>query len=69
MVTVLRERQISAEELFRMADLSGDGSIDIDELKSCLKGIGGCQEKELHAIRTYLDIDGNGDIDEDEFLL
>jgi len=68
MITILRERNISADELFRMADTSGDGKIELEELKICLKGIGGCQEKELHAIRGFLDIDGNGDIDENEFM-
>ena len=54
-----------------MADTSADLQVDIDELKICLKGIGGTsiQEKELHAIRNFLDLDGNGEISEDEFIL
>ena len=41
MVKVLRERNISFDTLFKEADSSGDGQLDLNELKSFLEKIGG----------------------------
>ena len=51
-----------------MTDVSNDGSIDTLELKQVLNSLGEFQEKELHSIKTFFDIDNNGSIDEDEFM-
>ena len=67
LVKVLIDRNISNDELFRMIDVSNDGDISIMELKAELKKFGDFQEKELHAIRKFFDLDHNGSIDEKEF--
>lgn len=69
LVSVLRKKQIENDVLFSMADSSGDGRIDVLELKMLLKShIGEFHEKELHAIKKYFDIDNEGQIEESEFL-
>jgi Ca2+-binding EF-hand superfamily protein len=69
LVKVLRDRSIAHDELFRMIDASGDGIIDIIELKDVLKTFGDFHEKELHTIKKFFDIDNNGDIEEPEFMM
>ena len=69
LVKILRERNLAFEELFKKADTSGDGLIDLLELKAFLDDFGGFQEKELHSIKNYLDIDKDGSIDKKEFLI
>ena len=69
LIKVLRERDIADDELFRMIDYSGDGAIDIMELKEVLKTFGDFHEKELHTIKKFFDIDNNGDISEPEFMM
>ena len=69
LIKVLRDRSIAKDELFRMIDSSGDGTIDILELKQVLKSFGDFHEKELHSIKKFFDIDNNGDIDESEFIM
>ena len=52
-----------------MADSSGDGNLDLMELKECLtKAVGGFTVDELFAIIAYIDENGDGDIDKAEFL-
>ena len=68
MIKILRDKKLSAEKLFGEADSSGDGSLDLLELKECLYNIGGFSEKELGAIMNYMDIDGDGNIDRREFI-
>ena len=67
LIKVTRDRRIKNDELFRMIDSSGDGKIDLKELKEVLKSFGDFQEKELFAIQKYFDIDGDGTIEEKEF--
>jgi len=50
MVKVLRERKLTFDELFLEADTSGDGIIDLAELKVFLDKLGGFHKKELHSI-------------------
>ena len=68
MIKKIRERDLTIEKMFELADTSGDGVLDIMEMKQCLTEIGGFSGKELHAITTYLDIDKDGNIDKNEFF-
>ena len=38
---VLKEKGITDPELYAKADTSGDGDLDLDELRDCLEKIGG----------------------------
>jgi len=67
MVKILRERKVTFDELFIEADTSGDGIIDLLELKVFLDNLGGFQEKELHSLKNYLDIDKDGSIEKKEW--
>ena len=69
LVNILREKNIDTKRLFKMIDQSGDGKIDVLELKTVLKeSVGNFHEKELHAIKKYFDIDNDGHIEENEFF-
>lgn len=50
MYSVIKSRQISHDELFRMTDVSNDGGIDMSELRDVLLQFGNIQEKEILAI-------------------
>ena len=67
-IRVIRQSNISVEGLFKEADTSGDGNIDLIELKDCLKKHGGFSDKELEAIMKFMDVDGDGAIDKKEYL-
>ena len=68
LIKIIRERKITDAELFSKSDKSGDGVIDLTELKECLETFEGFTEKELNSIMMYMDIDGDGSIDKIEFL-
>lgn len=56
-------------QLFGYCDKDGSGSIDKEELGSVMHELGkDLSEEELSALMEQLDVDGNGDIDFDEFL-
>lgn len=50
MYEVMKSRQVSHDELFRMTDVSNDGGIDMSELRDVLLSFGSIQEKEILAI-------------------
>jgi EF-hand domain pair len=56
-------------QLFRYCDKDGSGSIDKEELGSVMHELGrDLSPDELTTLMNQLDVDGNGDIDFDEFL-
>ena len=67
-VKVVRDKGITDEKLFSKADANNEGEVDMKALKVCLENLKGLTEKELSQIMTYIDVDGDGTIDRDEFL-
>tara|TARA_B110001450_G_C17324235_1_gene360692 strand:+ start:304 stop:498 length:195 start_codon:yes stop_codon:yes gene_type:complete len=51
-----------------MADVSGDGEMSTLEMKEVIASLEPFQEKELHSIFTYFDVDRSGTISELEFM-
>ena len=68
LVKVLNEKGIAPDDLYRFIDTSNDGEIDTLELKQALQSFGEFQEKELHTIKIFFDLDNSGSISEREFL-
>ena len=73
LVGIIREyvisKNISFERAFDLFDVNRDGSITISELKSVLRSLmqGNVREVELDRAVRYLDVDGNGSIQFEEF--
>tara|TARA_B110000285_G_scaffold128972_1_gene145188 strand:+ start:1388 stop:1627 length:240 start_codon:yes stop_codon:yes gene_type:complete len=66
---MLDERKITHDEFYRMADVNNDGDMSTLEMKEVIASIDQTfQEKELHSIFTYFDVDRSGSITEDEFM-
>jgi len=65
----IRKTVKDVQTAFRQFDKNGDGSIDKNELTSSLKSSGGnFSQKEIDVIFSAADIDGNGEIDYEEFI-
>lgn len=71
MVEKFTEEQIEEfREIFSMYDEDGGGSISTEELGKVMRNLGqNPTEEELKDIIAEIDIDGNGEVDFDEFLL
>ena len=67
----LSEQQIrDYKEAFSIFDKDGDGTITIHELSTVLQSLGqNPTEEELEEIIREVDIDGNGEVDFNEFVL
>lgn len=69
LIKMLDERKITHDEFYRMADVNNDGDMSTLEMKEVIASIDQTfQEKELHSIFTYFDVDRSGSITEDEFM-
>jgi hypothetical protein len=42
--------------------------IDTDEIKAVLKSIGDFRERDLHAVKRFFDLDGDGVVSLEEFI-
>jgi len=63
-------QKIEYKEAFAIFDKNGDGSISRDELKVVLDALGtNTTEENLDKLIMEVDMDNNGEIDYDEFLL
>lgn len=68
MLTILRDRNISQQELFRSCDVNNDGDINIKELETVLTGISAeFYQKDTQAIHNFFDIDKNNHCSQQEF--
>jgi Ca2+-binding EF-hand superfamily protein len=66
---ILKERNISHQELFRSCDVNNDGNITIRELENVIQGISPeFYLKETQAIHNFFDIDRNGLCSEKEYM-
>jgi len=67
---ILSPEQVAEfKEAFNLFDKNGDGSITISELETVMRSLGQTPTKdELAAMIKSVDVDGNGEIDFDEFL-
>ena len=69
-MATLRRRRISFEELFRSCDLDNSGKISSQELSKVIQALSSdFSIKEVFYIKSFLDIDKSGEINENEFLL
>ena len=69
LIKTLDDRKITHDEFYRMADVNNDGDMSTLEMKEVIASIDQTfQEKELHSIFTYFDVDRSGSITEDEFM-
>jgi len=65
---ILKERDLSAVEVFNSCDVDRSGTMKIDELAKFIEGISrDFKQKEAFALMRYLDVDNNGSIDKAEF--
>ena len=66
---ILKERNISYQELFRSCDVNNDGNISIRELETVISGISAeFYLKETQAIHNFFDVDRNGLCSEKEYM-
>ena len=69
MIDHLEERKAVLTQLFRDYDKDGSGSIDRDELSAGLRALGlRLSREEVDGVMAYLDTDGGGDVDLEEFI-
>jgi len=69
MIDHLEARKAVLTKIFRDYDKDGSGSIDRDELSAGLRALGlRLSREEVDGVMAYLDTDGGGDIDLEEFL-
>lgn len=65
---IMKERSLTALEVFNSCDISRDGKVDIKELATFIEGISrDFKQKEAFCMMRYLDVDNNGYIDKAEF--
>ena len=57
MISVMKERKLTAEELFKMIDIDGNGVLNLNELDEVVKALSDFQKKEIKSIHSYFDID------------
>lgn len=67
LLKLMRERELSEAELFRMIDVSNTQTLDLAELDQVVSALGDFQKKEIHSIHAYFDVDKNGEIDKTEY--
>jgi Ca2+-binding EF-hand superfamily protein len=64
---IMKDRYITASEVFNSCDSSHDGFIEIEELARFIQGLSPqFKNKEAHAMMHFLDIDNSGTIDKNE---
>jgi hypothetical protein len=69
LLTILAERKISYQELFRSCDVNNDLDVNIKELESVLTGFSAeFYQKDCQAIHNFFDIDKNNTCTEAEFM-
>ena len=65
----MNRKEISADQLFAMANTKNSGEISIEELTHLVTRFGqGWTIKDQRLIKDYLDVDKNGVITKKEFL-
>ena len=63
----LRNHQLRVSDLFKQIDQSGDGALDEEEFRECLKGMGiDMNADDVHLLMTFLDCGGNGTVEAGE---
>lgn len=68
LVVNLNEKGLFAHDLFTACDVGNDGSISLEELGNMLRSLRpGIQLKEVQAILNFFDVNGNGNVDKNEF--
>jgi len=69
LMKILKERNISYQELFRSCDVNNDGDVNIRELETVLTSMSSeFYQKDTQAIHNFFDIDRNNICSEKEFL-
>lgn len=69
LIAELRQKDISFIEMFNACDVNEDTRVDILEISKFVESLSpDFKQKEIHALKNYLDIDNNGLVDKDEFL-
>ncbi|CAI7867146.1 unnamed protein product [Closterium sp. NIES-53] len=63
------EEMQGLQEVFKIIDVNGDGTLTLEELRNGLRRIGSpLSDAEVQALMDAADIDGNGEIDYSEFV-
>lgn len=69
LLTTLKDRNISYQELFRSCDVNNDADVNIKELETVLTGLSAeFYQKDTQAIHNFFDIDKNNQCTEQEFM-
>ena len=69
LIKILKERNISYQELFKSCDINNDGNVNLKELETVLTGLSAeFYQKDTQAIHNFFDIDKNNIITDLEFL-
>ena len=69
LLTILKDRNITYQELFRSCDVNNDGDVNIKELEAVLTGFSAeFYQKDTQAIHNFFDIDKNNSCTEAEFM-
>lgn len=69
LLKILKERNISKDEFYRMADVDHDEEVNIKELSNVLAGLTPeFYQKDTQVIMNFFDIDRNGECTEKEFM-
>ena len=67
LVGSMRDREMSADELFNMIDTSNDEKVSLQEMIEVVKFLKDFKKKELIMLHNMLDVDGNGEVDKKEW--
>ena len=69
LLQIMKDRKITAEELFRSCDVNDDKDVNIRELEQVLTGFSAeFYQKDCQAIHNFFDIDKNNTCTEQEFM-
>lgn len=69
LLTILKDRRMSYQELFRSCDCNDDKDVNIKELETVLTGFSAeFYQKDTQAIHNFFDIDKNNSCTEEEFM-
>lgn len=65
---IMKDQKISGGELYRMIDVNKDHVAQLKEVEDVIETLGDFSKKEIKSIYDYFDTNGNGQVDNIEFI-
>ena len=67
-ITELKKKNISSYEMYNACDVNDDSRVNVSEMRNFVEGLSSdFNQKEIHALMNYLDLNNNGVVEKEEF--